>query len=136
MISRETLQSRLLLNNPDRNIFCDIIIIDRVPDRLWRSDTLFFYLYLIWWDGFMPNRNNLFYDAVNTVAHSHVNCACNNAYRNIYPQFCGTSRHRPPLSLFFPPLQICYDTTYTFFVGAIIGRPFNMYPSSLIILHK
>ena len=36
----------------------------------------------------------------------------------------------------WPPLQICYDTTYTFFVGAIIGRPFNMYPSSLIILHK
>ena len=71
----------------------------------------------------MPNRNNLFYDAVNTVAHSHINCACNNAYRNIYPQFCGTSRRRPLLSLFFPPLQICYDTTHTFFVGAIIGRP-------------
>ena len=79
----------------------------------------------------MTNRDNLFYDAVNTVIHSHINCACNNAYRNIYPQFCGTSRHRPPLSLFFPPLQICYDTTYTFFVGAIIGRPFNMYPSSI-----
>ena len=23
----------------------------------------------------------------------------------------------------WPPLQICYDTTHTFFVGAIIGRP-------------
>ena len=27
LISRETLQSRLLLNNPDRNIFCGIIIL-------------------------------------------------------------------------------------------------------------
>ena len=27
----------------------------------------------------------------------------------------------------WPPLQICYDTTHTFFVGAIIGRPFNSY---------
>ena len=26
-----------------------------------------------------------------------------------------------------PPLQICYDTTHTFFVGEIIGRPFNSY---------
>ena len=88
----------------------------------------FFYLYLIWWDGFMPNRNNLFYDAVNTVAHSHINCACNNAYRNIYQQFCGTSRHRPPLSLFFPPLQICYDTAPIFFVGSIFGRPLICIP--------